>query len=337
MYCGGTVITQQAIQLASGVNVANLMELAKAAAIANNPKEAYEYYTKVLEYDPRNPTAWTGKGEAAGWMSTVRDLRTTEMIAGFNNAIKFAPDSDKQAMRKRCAEVINTVTNACYSIARKHVHEFVRVDNTWQNYLTQCTLLMSALEVGHAYDPNNKTTIENIIRICADNIQGISFTHFNGEAGAVFLSGEYEASLRAKIDKYTIKRKQFDPGYSAPQVERASLPWFEKDLCFVATATLGDVNHPAVAELRHFRDAWLTKRRAGRLFVGCYYRVGPYAARIIRASWVLQRVSYFLIVRPALQVARSLLKDAIIAHRRPPRCPACPRTPRPNCPTAPAR
>jgi len=54
MYCGGTVITRQAVQLVSGVNVANLMEVAKAAADANNPKEAYDYYTKVLEYEPRN-------------------------------------------------------------------------------------------------------------------------------------------------------------------------------------------------------------------------------------------------------------------------------------------
>src|ERR1700739_2581919 len=54
MYCGGTVIVNQAIQLVSGVNVANLIELAKAAAKAINYKEAYDYYTKVLEFEPMN-------------------------------------------------------------------------------------------------------------------------------------------------------------------------------------------------------------------------------------------------------------------------------------------
>src|SRR5439155_1764166 len=56
MYCGGTVVTRQAIQLVSGVNVENFIELAKAAMDANNPKEAYDYYTKVLEHDPTSIT-----------------------------------------------------------------------------------------------------------------------------------------------------------------------------------------------------------------------------------------------------------------------------------------
>src|SRR4051812_1733986 len=71
MYCGGNVIVQQAIQLASGVNLKNLMELAQAAVASANFKEAFDYYTKILESDPSNVTAWAGKGESAGWMSTL--------------------------------------------------------------------------------------------------------------------------------------------------------------------------------------------------------------------------------------------------------------------------
>jgi ribosomal protein S27E len=198
MYCGGTVITRQAIQLASpGVNVANLMEVAKAAANANNPKEAYDYYTKVLEYEPRNTTAWVGKGEAAGWMSTVKDIKTREMMAAFENAINYAPESDKPALQQHCADAINRVTTACYSIARKHVVQFVQVGNTWQDYIRGCGLLIGALLVGSAYDPNNKTTIENIIHISADNIRGISYSpdRFGLLKKKYFVSPSYEARL----------------------------------------------------------------------------------------------------------------------------------------------
>lgn len=310
MYCGGTVITRQAIQLASGVNVSNILELAKAAALANNFKEAYDYYTKTLEQDPKNVTAWLGKAEAAGWMSTLANIRIDEMISGFNNAISYSPESSKPALRIQCAQVINKVTTAFYSIAKKHVHEFVGVNQTWNKYLKQCAGLVSALEVGHAYDPNNKTTIENIICIYIDNINGIripcdvplSIDQFTG------VNKQYEAELRAKIDKYTLIIQRLDPGFTKPQTRE--IPFYSRDVCFVATATFGNVNHPTVMELRHFRDAWLIKRKVGRLFVKYYYKVGPYVARVIRASKFFKRVSYFLVIRPALMVTRTLLKNS---------------------------
>ena len=219
MYCGGSVITRQAIQLASsGVNVANLMELAKAAADANNPKEAYDYYTKVLEHDSRNTIAWVGKGEAAGWMSTVKDIKTTEMIAGFNNAINYAPEADKPALRRQCADAVNRVTSACYSICRKHVDQFVQVGNTWPDYIKRCGFLISALEVGHLYDPANKTTIENIIHICGDNLKGMTFSPNLFLNKKFFVLPNYEASLRAKIDEYAAKMYRLDPGFIKPKI-----------------------------------------------------------------------------------------------------------------------
>ena len=214
------MITRQAIQLASpGVNVANLMEVAKVAANANNPKEAYDYYTKVLEYELRNTTAWVGKGEAAGWMSTVKDMRTTEMIAAFENAINYAPESDKPALRQHCADAILRVATACYSIASKHVVQFVQVGNTWPDYIRNSGLLRSALMIAHSYDPNNKTTIENIIHISADNIRGISYSPdgFGLLKKKFFVSPNYEAMLRAEIDEYRAKMYRLDPGFVKPK------------------------------------------------------------------------------------------------------------------------
>jgi len=306
MYCGGNVIVRQAIQLASGVNVANLIELAKAAASANNPKEAYDYYTKVLEYDPTNAAAWAGKGEAAGWMSTVKNIKTTEMIVGFNQAIKYTPDSDKQSMKVHCADAINRVVKACYTIERKHVEQFVQLENAWQSYMTHCGLLISALEVGHLYDPNNRISIESIVNICAANLRGINFRGFDGRSNAVVLTDQSEAWTRAKMNEYTLKLQKLDPSFAKPQVKRASVPTVE---CFVATATFGNPNHPTVVELRHFRDTWLLDRRGGQLFVRFYYMAGPSLARAVESSAFLKRLSFLLIVRPAVLVSRFLMRN----------------------------
>jgi len=221
MYCGGTVITRQAIQLASsGVNVANLMELAKAAADASNPKEAYDYYTKVLEHDSRNTTAWVGKGTAAGWMSTLRDIKTVEMVAAFNNAIKYAEETEKGGIRIHAADVINRVTSTCFGMAKKHLVQFAKVSGIWPEYVQQCRLLLSALEVGHIYDPNNKTTIENIIHISADNFRGfgVETVGFGLLEMKFHCVPSYKALLKSKIDEYTAKMYRLDPGFIKPKI-----------------------------------------------------------------------------------------------------------------------
>jgi hypothetical protein len=79
--------------------------------------------------------------------------------------------------------------------------------------------------------------------------------------------------------------------------------------CFIATATMGDANHPSVLLLREFRDTYLLRKSAGRLFVNWYYEIGPHAARVIARSRILRRISYWLVVRPAAKVAiRSMSK-----------------------------
>jgi hypothetical protein len=51
--------------------------------------------------------------------------------------------------------------------------------------------------------------------------------------------------------------------------------------CFVATACFGNYDHPAVRELRDFRDNYLMHSSWGCRFVGWYYRVGPYLAQLV--------------------------------------------------------
>ena len=305
MYCGGTVITRQAIQLVSGVNVENFIELAKAAMAANNPKEAYDYYTKVLEHDPTSATAWLGKAEAAGWMSTLYDIRTTEMIAGFDNAIKYSPDSDNRAMREHCADVINRVAMACYSAAAKQFSGYYEpLFEEFDSFVTQCSILIAALESAHRYDPNNTTIIRNIIHLCSNNaLQGI--LDFYGAGGPTrpsrYLNSQTAAFIRGKIDEYASKMSTLDRGYTKPPVKKSS------DVCFIATATMGDVNHPAVVELRYFRDVWLANTRGGRKLVNYYYVFGPHVARIIQTSLALRRLSYYVVICPALRISRLIL------------------------------
>ena len=78
--------------------------------------------------------------------------------------------------------------------------------------------------------------------------------------------------------------------------------------CFVATATMGDYNHPTVRELQKFRDDYLLHREWGRIFVRVYYKWGPYFARVIENNYCFRKLSYLFVVKPLLFIAVKLKK-----------------------------
>ena len=80
-----------------------------------------------------------------------------------------------------------------------------------------------------------------------------------------------------------------------------------KSGCFIATAAMGDYDHPVVVDLRIFRDNWLLKRHWGVSFTNWYYTNGPKAARVIESSDLLKKVTFFLIVKP-LQILTKKLR-----------------------------
>lgn len=81
----------------------------------------------------------------------------------------------------------------------------------------------------------------------------------------------------------------------------------KKGGCFIATAAIGDYNHPVVMDLRLFRDNWLLKRDWGVQFTNWYYTHGPKAANIIEKSTFLRKLTFFAIVKP-LQILTKKFK-----------------------------
>ena len=68
--------------------------------------------------------------------------------------------------------------------------------------------------------------------------------------------------------------------------------------CFVATATMGNYNHPVVLDLRKYRDEVLRKSFAGNIFIKIYYSVGPFFANLIEKNNFLKRFSYKFLIKP---------------------------------------
>ena len=74
--------------------------------------------------------------------------------------------------------------------------------------------------------------------------------------------------------------------------------------CFVATATMGNYNHPIVIELQHFRDHYLINKSWGIKFIDWYYKNGPIIANHISKSIVLKKISLWFLIKPLTIVTR---------------------------------
>lgn len=285
-------------------NISNLLGLARTAQLAGNQEEALGYFNRVLEADPTISEAWLGKGKAAGWQSTLVNIRLNEAIVAFSHAIATAPEPEKPDMTAQAVEEVNRIAVALYGMARRQLDEFVALPATWEQYLNQVGQLLNALEEVRVWSPQDRTTLENIVHLCKDNIEGISYNdpYDYNVVKAWHLSPEYEALLKSRLEAAAAALREIDPSYAAPAIEKK-----DASACFVVTATMGDESHPTVRLMRRFRDEWLTKTLWGDSLIACYYRVGPWAANCIAESPLLKKLSFLLIVAPAAFVAKKLM------------------------------
>jgi len=299
-YCG-TVVGHEAA--APAATVSTLMGMAKTAEIAGNNAEALTYYNRVLEADPRNADAWIGKGKAAGWQTTLVNFRVSEMLVAFNHALANADPVSQNAVLQTVTEEANRLIATIYKLARDHMLEYVSLQNSWPTYVAQMGQMVDALDTVRGWNPSDRTTLENIVHLCKDNIEGVSYRdQFNNNAPGLWsLTPEYEALLRSRLDDAAEKLIALDPEYTPPSIQKK-----KAEDCFVITATMGDPLHPDVKFLQAFRDEWLRSRYWGASLITLYYRHGPKAAAFIGKSATRRSISHRLIVRPAVWIAELL-------------------------------
>lgn len=271
-YCGETISERAA----PAATLSTLLGLAHTAMAAGNSVEATEYYNRVLESDPRNSQAWLGKGKAAGWQSSLANIRLPEMLMAFNHSIANSIDDEKAATAQEASIEVNRLVVTLYGMGRKHMLEYVALPNIWPAYVQQVAQMVDALSTVINWLPNDRITLDNLVQLCKDNIEGVKYrdTFDNNIAKAWALAPAYEQTLRGILNSSIEKLKVIDPAYEAPSIEKKTA-----DACFVVTATMGDFDHPTVTFMRHFRDTWLLNRPWGKRFVDWYYIEGPSAAR----------------------------------------------------------
>lgn len=306
MYCGQSILVKDAIHISVGPSITNLLGLARTANVSGNFKEAETYYNRVLELDPTLSEAWLGKGKSAGWQSSISDMRLGEVLTLFGHAIGTTPDATKSETISSCLEEINKLVSVLYGIAHQHMLEYVALPGIWEGYVNQVFQMLTALETAGTWLPTDIETLKNIVHLCKDNIEGVTYRdpYDNNLPKGFHLSPQYEKLIKGKLSAAVNALKALDPSYAPPVVKKK-----EPDSCFVVTATMGDAQHPTVNLIRQFRDQWILMKPGGKEFVSWYYRYGPLAANFIRDNRLLRTMSFVLIVIPVAWLARRLVKN----------------------------
>jgi tetratricopeptide (TPR) repeat protein len=166
-FCGSTVETEKAqenYKSSTSGEVGNLMMMADTAIDATNWEEALSFYNQALTKDVTNSDAWLGKGIAIVYTSKIGDIKTTEAIAYWKNAIKHAPNSE--AMSKRVAKEINNVVNSFYPAIENHYIQFHDLDNSYQELVSRFATLENAQDFATQLDETNVSYSETGYKLC---------------------------------------------------------------------------------------------------------------------------------------------------------------------------
>jgi tetratricopeptide (TPR) repeat protein len=166
-YCGSAIEQEKAQEnynTSTKGEVGNLMMMADTAVDATNWEEAMRYYNKALEKDIANYDAWLGKGIAIVYTSKIGELKITEAIAYWKNALKHS--TNQEAMGKRVAKEINEVVNKFYPSLENHFVQFKDLDNSYGELVSKFVTLEAAQDYAVELDPNNITYSKTGYNLC---------------------------------------------------------------------------------------------------------------------------------------------------------------------------
>lgn len=292
-------------------NTDNLRILADTAYESGSFEQAHQYYTRLVEADLSDSRAWLGKGLSAGGASEPPKPKFEELIVSIKQAFKngMSHDEDKS--------IADSVTGYGQAYLKVSLSQYIQSippsgNNTDTNLHNR---KMSAVKYGKAQDVglmsatkamefacDIDTSLPRLSQTIADLDLLINHSNQNFE----YLGSRNEAqsnisALMQRRQRLLTKVKSIKPEFIPQTVANSG----NDDVkCFIATATLGDYNHPYVLDLRNYRDSVLLPTAMGRAAVKSYYKLSPPLADFIGKRPLLRVLSLRLLIKPAVRLVR---------------------------------
>lgn len=195
---------QESYKTATTGEIGNLMMMAETAIDATNWEEALQFYNQVLTKEITNSDAWLGKGIAIVYTSKIGDIKTTEAIAYWKNALKHAENAE--AMGKRVAKEINVVVSSFFKTIQNHFLQFKDLEDSYLDLFSKFLLLENAIDYSNKIDTSNLLCVENGYNLCESvgKLLQVSIIIAEKEGKLPNLSGTTSYDLQ----EYTEKRNK---------------------------------------------------------------------------------------------------------------------------------
>lgn len=126
---GSVDVSGSTVKVDNTAAIKNYMAMANNAYTSGNKREAESYCNKIIEIDPINYKAWFLKGKAAGWQSTLRNIRIEESINCFTKSIDNAPKDKIEAIKKEAASEISSLSIALMRLCCDNFAKYPSEDN----------------------------------------------------------------------------------------------------------------------------------------------------------------------------------------------------------------
>lgn len=318
----------------SDFNFDHYRDLLKTAFKNENYEEAYRYATLIIENDPYAPAyIWADKGLCAGHLSTLEKPRIREMVNHLKNAISKNSDNNLNTdfIAVRTSYIISVFTDKIMDAYSNYSASYAEANRTRSVVVPQKSMSDSigaglGAGIADAMSANSqrkkaaqKLGVQFKSAYQAQILEGLEYAwsvdQTENVAKNIFYTFE-GIILATGIDAET--KKDFIHGSATQLISEVKEKYPDKNLpnipkdgcsCFIATAVMGDYDHPYVKTLRQLRDQKMQKTWAGRNFIAFYYRFSPPVAHIISKHDFLRVLFYHILIRPIVKYANFVLES----------------------------
>jgi len=293
-------------------NKSQIELLAKTALNTKNYNQAYNYYSQLLESDTNSVEYWKGKAFAAGYLSTLDQMKINEVITYIRTlmTLQNLSDSEKTEISTELVKIADIkILEGVKHVDSEIDKEFnaLQIPTGTLYAVHQMRKTPIQLRVGSKYQEPLKEHFDLLVLACELNPTKENYEKIIKNFNLVFvfakrhfdyfgqLNGDstYSKEITNTWNNAVKKLKELNPNYSTQD----SIPKGSSG-CFIATATTGDYNHPTVMQLRLFRDNTLDNYNFGRKFIQFYYRNSPPIADYINQKTILKKLIYYFFIKP---------------------------------------
>ena len=116
MMIEGVVEVTGTVKVDNTDQIESYLKMARSSIASCNNEEAEQYSNKIIEIDNNHYEAWLIKGQAAGWQSTLANIRLSEAVSCFAKAINNSPEDEKENVIAKVKEQIINISKAIMSL-----------------------------------------------------------------------------------------------------------------------------------------------------------------------------------------------------------------------------